>query len=145
MSDRQTKQVIIIRKDLKMRRGKECAQAAHASMAALLKSGIYERHKTGELRDVLNLPDEIVFYKFDTPPPVEAWLKGSFTKVTVTVDSEQELLDLEQKAKEANILHCLITDNGKTEFNGVPTKTVLAIGPGWSDEIDKITGNLKLY
>ena len=38
----------------------------------------------------------------------------------------------------------LITDAGHTEFHGVPTRTCLAIGPAWSDEIDAITGGLQL-
>jgi PTH2 family peptidyl-tRNA hydrolase len=38
----------------------------------------------------------------------------------------------------------LIIDSGKTEFGGVPTKTCLAIGPDYSEKIDKVTGNLKL-
>jgi PTH2 family peptidyl-tRNA hydrolase len=33
---------------------------------------------------------------------------------------------------------------GKTEFNGVPTKTCLGIGPAKAEKIDKITGDLKL-
>jgi peptidyl-tRNA hydrolase, PTH2 family len=38
----------------------------------------------------------------------------------------------------------LITDAGHTEFKGVPTKTCLAIGPNDVDEIDVVTGHLKL-
>jgi peptidyl-tRNA hydrolase len=34
------KQVIVMRKDLKMRRGKEIAQGAHASMAFLAKKAL---------------------------------------------------------------------------------------------------------
>jgi len=39
----------------------------------------------------------------------------------------------------------LITDNGTTEFNSVPTNTCIAIGPDYSDKIDMITKHLKLY
>jgi len=60
------------------------------------------------------------------------------------VNSEAELLDLRDKAKAAGILHAIIQDAGKTEFHGVPTYTVVAIGPVWSDEIDPITGHLPL-
>ncbi len=31
-----------------------------------------------------------------------------------------------------------------TEFGGVPTLTACAVGPWWSDEVDRITGHLKL-
>lgn len=133
---RDTKQVIVIRKDLKMRRGKEIAQGAHASMGALLS--ICDKVPTIEsIYGIVGC--------FSNLHPVYHWLKGSFTKITVTVNSEDELVSIQARAKQYNIPHCLITDNGKTEFNGVPTITCLAIGPWWSDEIDTITKDLPLY
>lgn len=42
------KQVIVMRKDLNMRRGKQIAQGAHASMAALLKFFNKTRYETIE-------------------------------------------------------------------------------------------------
>jgi len=38
----------------------------------------------------------------------------------------------------------VIVDSGLTEFHGVKTKTCLAIGPNKKEDIDKITGSLKL-
>jgi PTH2 family peptidyl-tRNA hydrolase len=38
----------------------------------------------------------------------------------------------------------LITDSGKTEFHGQPTRTCLAIGPDESSKIDAVTGHLEL-
>jgi PTH2 family peptidyl-tRNA hydrolase len=38
----------------------------------------------------------------------------------------------------------LVVDAGATEFHGVPTKTCCAVGPGWTDEVDAITGALPL-
>lgn len=147
------KQVIVIRKDLKMRRGKEIAQGAHASIAFLTKqlkekSFILDEHtKTninqyekiyGKWNGSLNL---IVYLK-----EVEKfWLQESFTKICVTVNSEEELLDIEKKAKEANLECNLIIDSGATEFNRIKTATCLAIGPDYSEKIDKVTGHLKLY
>lgn len=118
------KQVIIIRKDLKMRRGKEIAQGSHASMAFLLPP--YQVVRT----DVNDLTE---------------WLKSGQTKICLQVNSEEELLELDRKAKEMGLRSSIITDAGRTEFNGVPTKTCMAIGPNKSEEIDKITGHLKLY
>ncbi len=112
------KQVLLIRKDLKMRRGKEIAQGAHASMKATLE----------------NMDD----------PRVIEWLSGRFAKIALVVDSEEELLALYDKAKEADMVAALITDSGKTEFHGVPTNTVVAIGPDQPEKIDAITGHLKL-
>jgi PTH2 family peptidyl-tRNA hydrolase len=132
---REAKQILVIRKDLKMRRGKECAQSAHASLGAILQlmsSSSYHGVITRELEYSIN-------------SSLAAWLEGPFKKVTVTVNSEEELVALETKAKEAGIVNCMITDSGRTEFNNVPTKTVLAIGPAWEDEINPITGHLPLY
>ena len=51
---------------------------------------------------------------------------------------------IKEEADNAGIECHLITDSGKTEFNGVPTNTCLAIGPDYVDEINKITGHLNL-
>ena len=72
------------------------------------------------------------------------WFSGDFTKVCLYVNSEEELDDIYNKAKDAGLNVCEIIDNGLTEFHGVKTKTCLAIGPDLSDKIDPITGNLKL-
>lgn len=122
------KQVIVIRRDLKMRRGKEIAQGSHASMIWLV-----------------NRLHNVDFKKAKFSDEEIEWMTGKFTKVCLQVDSEQELLDLLNKAKEARLTACLVTDSGATEFNGVPTNTCIAIGPNRADEIDKITGHLKLY
>jgi PTH2 family peptidyl-tRNA hydrolase len=73
------------------------------------------------------------------------WIESGFTKVCVRVDSEEQLLEVYQRAKDAGLAAHLITDSGKTEFDGVPTKTCCAIGPDYSDRIDKVTGHLELY
>ncbi len=125
------KQIIVIRKDLNMRKGKMVSQGAHASMGAVLS--VMQK----EYPDMWHLA-------MDKHPALQEWLNGPFTKITVSVDSEQELLDLQEKAKEAGFINCLITDNGTTEFGGVPTNTALAIGPAYSDELAPLTGHLKL-
>ena len=50
-----------------------------------------------------------------------------------------------QAAKEKKLEVHLVTDAGLTEFNGVPTKTCIAIGPNYSEKIDEVTGHLKPY
>ena len=72
------------------------------------------------------------------------WQENLATKICVGVSSEQELCDIYDNAKNAGIPCALITDAGKTEFGGVPTKTAVAIGPYKVEEIDKITGKLTL-
>lgn len=120
-----TKQVIVMRRDLKMRRGKEIAQGSHASMSFLTR----------------RLEKDIV--PCWTKPELE-WLEGSFAKVCVRANSEEELLEIYEKAKEAGLEVHLITDSGRTEFHGVPTNTCLAIGPDYSSKIDPITSELTL-
>lgn len=112
------KQIIILRTDLKMRRGKEIAQGAHASMAAVLD----------------NMED----------PFVKEWLAGKFTKIAVGIESEDALLDIYRKALAKGVVASLIQDSGLTEFGGVPTYTAVAIGPGDPEHIATLTGHLKL-
>ena len=126
------KQVIIIRRDLKMRRGKEIAQGAHASMMWI----------SDRLRQAVNS----CFYRSPIFSPEELeWLNGIFTKITLQIDSEAALVELHKKAIENGLTAYLVTDSGKTEFNGVPTITTCAIGPNLAEKIDEITKDLKLY
>lgn len=118
-----TKQVIVMRKDLNMRKGKMVAQGSHASMSFLTR-----RIQNG--RPLTEIQRE--------------WLKNSFTKICVSVDSEQELMDIARQAENSNVECHVITDNGTTEFNGVPTKTCLALGPDTPEVLDKISRHLKL-
>ena len=125
-----TKQVIVIRKDLKMRRGKEIAQGAHASMAVLTK--FMTKNKRG-------------WFGFYPPKAMEDWLDGSFRKIVVYVESEIELIAIYTKAAARGIPCALIKDNGATEFHGEKTVTCCAIGPDIDERIDEITGELTLY
>ena len=121
------KQVIIIRRDLKMRRGKEIAQGSHASMMWLS-----ERIQKFFPHAVLSKEE------WD-------WIKGTFTKVVCQIDSEESLKEVHQKALDAGLTSHIVIDSGKTEFNGVPTPTAVAIGPNEAEKIDEITKTLKLY
>lgn len=107
------------------------AQACHASIAFLTRS-------IGENWDREIEPRRI----WDEATRI--WMVEGFTKIGLQVDSEEALRELYDKAQDAGLKAYLIVDSGETEFNGRPTATCLAIGPDYSDEIDKITGNLKL-
>lgn len=128
-----TKQVIVLRKDLKMRKGKMVAQGAHASMKAIFNEGYLQTESLG--LDIFVIP---------MSAEVEDWMVGIFTKICVSVDSEEELLSIYKQAKDADLVCSLIQDAGLTEFAGVPTYTAVAVGPGRNEDIDKITGELKL-
>jgi peptidyl-tRNA hydrolase, PTH2 family len=130
---RPTKQVIVIRRDLRMRRGKEIAQGAHAATAWLAERVLARLPPAGSV-------DHLEFSDAE-----RAWLTSSFRKVTVKVGSEPELLAVYARALEAGLAVHLITDRGLTEFGGVPTRTCLAIGPDYDDLIDPVTGDLELY
>lgn len=165
------KQVIVMRKDLGMRKGKMIAQGAHASMKVIfdrMKTVVYDtvsKHSPPEKRVVKEL-------ELSTPTkyaPLREWIEGSFIKIVVGCNSLEELLELKRQAHEAKIINAMIIDSGATEFkidcpkcdneewtgihcnlcNGTgqinkETITCLAIGPDESDKIDRITGHLKL-
>ena len=132
------KQVIIMRKDLNMRKGKLVAQGAHASMAIILKQGHFWSMPGGPRYGSFSISFE------KGMKDLYEWLTGLFAKICVSVDSEAELLAIYAQAEEAHLPCALITDAGLTEFHGIPTVTCCAIGPAESEEIDKITGHLKL-
>lgn len=138
------KQVIVMRKDLNMRKGKMIAQGSHASLGVVIqefnegesyltKPPVYDEN--GEC--ILNL----VLKKGS---PLAEWLEGAYRKITVYVNSEAELLEVFAEATKAGLPVKLITDNGLTEFDGKKTLTCLAIGPCHNDDVDPITGHLPL-
>jgi peptidyl-tRNA hydrolase, PTH2 family len=147
-----TKQVIVMRTDLGMRRGKQIAQGAHASMAVLFRpmyATVAHRVEVNSSTDaVMRLGvapvGEQDFFIIGVDPVMRDWLMGAFTKICVRATSEEELLALYKQAEEAKIPCALITDAGATEFHGVPTVTCCAIGPAEAEAIDAITGELKL-
>lgn len=118
-----TKQVIVIRKDLNMRKGKMVAQGAHASLKAYIAAS-FDHGKTGNFI-------------------AAEWMLTLGTKICVSVDSEAELKEIFDKADAAKLPVVIIKDAGLTEFKE-PTLTACAIGPASAEEIDKITGHLKL-
>ena len=138
-----SKQVIVIRKDLNMRKGKMVAQGAHASMKVILDlmqsvpnmKYIYSNGTIGE---------DTKYLKIEGGSAINDWINGIFTKVCVSVDSEDELIGIYESAKAIGLPCSLIEDIGLTEFDGVVTKTAVAIGPAWEDDVNQITGHLKL-
>jgi peptidyl-tRNA hydrolase, PTH2 family len=111
------KQVLILRKDLNMRKGKMIAQGAHAAIGAL---------------------------KQVSAADVKEWERDGCTKICVSVADEKELLDLTQRVADARLPCYLVIDAGRTEFHGEKTFTALGIGPALAEDIDKFTGTLSL-
>jgi PTH2 family peptidyl-tRNA hydrolase len=113
------KQVIAVRRDLKIGRGKTAAQVAHASLTSYLE--VLKRR----------------------PAWAEAWLRQGQKKVVVAVKDLEELFSLRDEAEAAGIPTALIQDAGLTQLEP-GTITALGIGPAPEELIDKVTGHLSL-
>lgn len=110
------KQVILVRSDLKLGKGKVAATVAHASVAAFLKANYYSRKK---------------------------WLKEGMKKVVLKVKNEKELLGFHKKFLKKGMPCELISDKGLTQ---VPPGTLIALGVGPMNDkkLDAFTKKLKL-
>lgn len=109
------KQVILVRTDLKMGKGKIATQACHASVGAM------------------RLADEKI---------IRTWNEFA-KKVVLKVKDEKELNDIYKKVKREKIPCFLVKDAGLTQLEP-RTITALGIGPVEEKKINKITGKLKL-
>jgi peptidyl-tRNA hydrolase, PTH2 family len=110
------KQVIVVNQELKLPKGKLAAQVAHGAVAAFLEAA-------SEIQ--------------------QAWLDEGMPKVVLAGQSAEELRRLELLAAQNGIPHCLIEDAGRTV---VPegTITCIGLGPAPDEELDRLTGELKL-
>lgn len=110
------KQVMVVRTDLKMRKGKIAAQCCHGAIGA---------------------------YKKSPQDKIRKWESGAYAKVVLKVQTLEELTDLKKRADEKGIVNYLVVDAGRTQ---VPTSsvTVLALGPDDDEILDELTGDLKL-
>ncbi len=113
------KQVIAVRIDLGMSKGKTAVQVAHGSVGAAEQARVSHQ-------DVW-----------------KSWLREGQKKVAVKVESEEAIFDLMKKAAMNNLPYAVIRDAGMTELPP-GTTTVIGIGPAKAEEIDKVTGELKL-
>ena len=136
------KQMIVVRRDLKMRKGKIAAQAGHACVNAVLMALSKE-----QLLNKISFDEEglTLIGAIDENLPICQWILHGEAKICVYVDSEEALLEIDRKAKEAGILSALIQDAGHTEFHGEPTFTCLAFEPALPEKVDPITRELPLY
>lgn len=134
--------MIVVRRDLKMRKGKIAAQSGHACVEAALAALARE----GRLEDIVFENGYAVLRHTDKPEtPLSGWFENGTAKICVYVDSEEELKEIDRKAKEAGIISVMILDAGMTEFHGEPTYTCLAFEPQTAEAVDPITGGLPLY
>jgi PTH2 family peptidyl-tRNA hydrolase len=110
------KQVLLVRQDLKLPKGKMAVQVAHASSAALMRS-----------------PREIV----------KKWELGGMKKIVLKVENLDDIYRFKEEAEDIGLVATLISDAGKTVVEP-GTITCLGIGPDNEEKIDKVTGKLKM-
>lgn len=137
-----SKQMIVMRRDLKMRKGKIAAQAAHAAVEATLMA-IVREGRGSELRATESWA--WLDHAAGDATPLTDWFDSGVAKVCVYVDSEEALLDLAARGREQGFAVALVRDAGLTEFHGEPTLTCLAFEPLPANQIDPLTGELPLY
>jgi len=113
------KQVIVVRKDLRMGTGKIASQVGHAAVL-----GTEQSRKLNKLW-------------------LRSWFNEGQPKIVVKVNSLEELLQVQRDAEELRIPSVMVQDRGLTQ---IPTGTLtcIGIGPAPSDIIDKVTSELKL-
>ncbi|XP_006899501.1 PREDICTED: peptidyl-tRNA hydrolase 2, mitochondrial [Elephantulus edwardii] len=114
------KMILVVRNDLKMGKGKVAAQCSHAAVSA---------YKQIQRRN---------------PELLKEWEYCGQPKVVVKAPDEETLVELLTHAKMLGLTVSLIQDAGRTQI-APGSRTVLGIGPGPADLIDKVTGHLKLY
>merc|ERR1711990_899768 len=113
------KMVLCVRMDLKMGKGKMCAQCGHAAVGAMKRAA----------RQI--------------PKQLRQWENYGQPKIALKVPDEAEMETIKALALSLNLNFCVIKDAGRTQI-APGSKTVLAIGPGPASIIDKCTGHLKL-
>ena len=126
--------------------GKYIAQSCHSSIAFLTnKWRNSTEHRIKGIRESGEYFEETIKVPRQLTDEEEIWVNEAFTKVVLCVDTEEELLEIYEKAVDAELTVHLIKDAGFTCFNGEPTLTCLCIGPHWSSKISPITKDLKLF
>ncbi len=113
------KQVIIVRKDLKMGKGKLAAQVAHASVISYLEAVKADEQVTKQ------------------------WLNSGQKKIVVEVDDEASLEKLYKAFRYKGFPCSMVNDAGLTQLPP-GTTTAVGVGPVPSKDIDPLTSKLKL-
>ena len=113
------KQVIIVRTDIEMGKGKLAAQVGHAALSSYLKA--------------VEIDKKIA----------AAWLNSGQKKIVLKAPSEEVLGKLFAAFEYKGIPCALVADAGMTQLPP-GTKTALGVGPWNGAEIDKLTAALSL-
>ena len=117
MSSFEPQMVIVIRRDLKLPKGKLAVQAAHAAVSLTMKTR--------------------------STPAFKEWLSIGQKKVAVWADDEAHLLAIKRAAEDRDLPTVLIKDAGRTVI-AAGTTTCIGIGPADADALKPVTGDLTL-
>ncbi len=112
------KLTIVMRSDLKMSKGKACAQAGHAAIECFIRQ--------------------------DDDRLKKKWLEEGGKKIVLKAQSIEALHALNHAAKRAGLVTAVIQDAGHTELEP-GTVTCMGIGPDTEENIDRVTKDLKPY
>ena len=121
------KQVIVVRKDLKLRKSKLASLAAHAAMQFILDNNESDR------------PDEL---QVKLSQQEVQWIKGTFDKDVLGIDSRDALSDMVLKAELNGVNVYSVFDKSKKPDEG-PQLVCAAFGPDEEDQLAQIIGSLK--
>jgi PTH2 family peptidyl-tRNA hydrolase len=119
MPDEKLKQVIVVRTDLQMGKGKLGVQIAHGAVSTAFE------------------------VQRQNPRRFRSWLEQGQPKIAVHVRTMEELHALRAAASSVGVPAVLVEDRGLTQLpSGTPT--CLAMGPAPIELLDRLTGHLKL-
>lgn len=77
------------------------------------------------------------------PAAVRRWDDSGCTKICVKAETESEMMNVRKAANMHGLNYYLVHDAGRTQI-AAGSATVLAIGPDLVQNIDQLTGGLKL-
>ncbi|HZD12115.1 MAG TPA: peptidyl-tRNA hydrolase Pth2 [Candidatus Binatus sp.] len=117
--ERRLKQVLVIRSDLEMGKGKIAAQCSHAAVLAAEQA---RKHYKGWW---------------------EEWFRDGQTKVVLKVVGVDPILGLGRRSVSERLPYYIVKDMGITQLEP-GTVTCIGIGPGPAAKIDQLTADLPL-
>lgn len=121
-----------------MQKGKVAAQCGHAAVAAYATALIQQPELLNHWMNTGRTMRRNGYFHIY----LSHILGGA--KVTLRLNSEEEMLEIHKKAKQMGILSSIVRDAGHTQV-APGSKTVIAIGPAPKTVLEQITKDLALY
>ena len=124
------KQVILLRRDIRLRRAEAAALAAKASMSFISEGNESDRSDVVQI-ELSGIEAE--------------WLLGNSTRIVLGVSSEDAIRKLLLKAEIQGISTYEILGSTSGKIDEGMQIIAASLGPDEGDKLDAITGNLKLF